>query len=86
MENRKRAEILPDNGDVNGYSFDGPTQFRYVSLLDALKTLSRGQRGVVPTVTGRLSVEIFRVTYRIVILRRPPCARRYVIVMSPHTV
>jgi myo-inositol-hexaphosphate 3-phosphohydrolase len=32
----------PDNTDpVNGFEFDGATQFKYVSLLDTLKALVR---------------------------------------------
>jgi hypothetical protein len=31
----------PDTGPVNGYEFDGSTQFKYVSMADALKALSR---------------------------------------------
>ncbi len=31
----------PDTGDVNGFEFDGSTQFKYVSFLDALKALVR---------------------------------------------
>lgn len=30
----------PDTGDVNGYEFDGATQFKYVSLLDALRAIT----------------------------------------------
>jgi len=31
----------PDTGDVNGYEFDGATQFKYVNFVDALKALLR---------------------------------------------
>ncbi len=29
----------PDSGDINGYEFDGATQFKYVSFLDTLAAL-----------------------------------------------
>ena len=29
----------PDTGDVNGYEFDGSTQFRYVNFVETLKAL-----------------------------------------------
>lgn len=31
----------PDTGDINGYEFDGATQFKYVSFLDVLTALRR---------------------------------------------
>ena len=35
------ASDPPDAGDVNGYEFDGSTQFKYVNFLDALRALAR---------------------------------------------
>jgi len=29
----------PDTSDVNGYEFDGSTQFKYVNFADALRAL-----------------------------------------------
>ena len=34
-----QAPEPPSTGDVNGFAFDGSTQFKYVNFLDALKTL-----------------------------------------------
>jgi 3-phytase len=33
------APAPPDTGDVNGFEFDGSTQFLYVDFRDALRTL-----------------------------------------------
>jgi hypothetical protein len=30
-----------DTGDVNGYEFDGSTQFKYVDVVETLKALGR---------------------------------------------